>query len=736
MRSIAFLCVASLAAACGSKQAADQAAPLGVAPESVEMPPGVQQKFSAGAGPVAWSVAEGAPGGSIAADGTYTSPSQPGTYHVVAQRAGLSGTATVRVSIAPGVSVAVDPPAADVGPGSTMQLKATVTGAPDRSVFWFVREGESGGRIDAAGRYAAPLSTGLFHIVAVSQADPSKNASAAVSVSVKPTVTVSIDPPSAALKPSAGARFSAAVTGTTETAVRWFVVEGAAGGTVDGNGHYQAPDAEGVFHLVAASEADPGVSATVEIKVARSVTLTLTPAVATVRQGATQNFTATVSGSDPRVQWSIAEGDAGGSVNGRGLYQAPFSAGVYHLVATSVADGSRSAVAVITVPAETLSVAVTPALSTLRSDQTVQLTASVSGSAEKRVYWSADKGSVTQDGLYTAPHGEGSYRVTAQSFADPTKSGSAFVTVVAEVEVRIDPAQVVVHAGDSVQLTARVSGTSDRTVTWSVQEAGGGRVGGSGLYTAPRSEGIFHVVATSHADPGKKAVAAVTVSWFDLLDKGGAVIPDSRTFALWWGDPAAWPADVRPTQEALLSGLNGSAYLAIADQYMRGARTSTSFAGSMVDASAAPTSADPATVGGKACAALTAAGVTPKASDLVVVYGAAAMSAQSYCAWHWYASCGGATILIAWIPNPKGTSCLAPTRGCNQLSDVANSMANAIVHEMMEAITDPYATSWMDSDSQEIADKCEGDFRCVRIGAGTFQLQSEYSNAAHACVVP
>ena len=112
------------------------------------------------------------------------------------------------------------------------------------------------------------------------------------------------------------------------------------------------------------------------------------------------------------------------------------------------------------------------------------------------------------------------------------------------------------------------------------------------------------------------------------------------------------------------------------------------------------------------------------------------MSAQTYCAWHWYAPCGATTILIAWVPNPKGTACLSPSRSCNSLSGVANSMASATAHELMEAITDPYVTSWMDSDSQEIGDKCEADLRCVRLGAGSFQLQSEYSDAAHACVVP
>jgi hypothetical protein len=46
-----------------------------------------------------------------------------------------------------------------------------------------------------------------------------------------------------------------------------------------------------------------------------------------------------------------------------------------------------------------------------------------------------------------------------------------------------------------------------------VQEgAGGGAVTGAGLYTAPSAPGVFHVVATSRADPTRSARATVTVT--------------------------------------------------------------------------------------------------------------------------------------------------------------------------------------------------------------------------------
>ena len=51
----------------------------------------------------------------------------------------------------------------------------------------------------------------------------------------------------------------------------------------------------------------------------------------------------------------------------------------------------------------------------------------------------------------------------------------------------------------------------------------------------------------------------------------------------------------------------------------------------------------------------------------------------------------------------------------------------------MEAITDPYMNAWFDVNSQENGDKCQGDLHCLDLGGRTWQLQSEYSNAIHAC---
>jgi len=48
-------------------------------------------------------------------------------------------------------------------------------------------------------------------------------------------------------------------------------------------------------------------------------------------------------------------------------------------------------------------------------------------------------------------------------------------------------------------------------VTWTVQEAAGGSISAAGLYTAPATEGTYHVIAAAQADATKTATATVTV---------------------------------------------------------------------------------------------------------------------------------------------------------------------------------------------------------------------------------
>ena len=80
------------------------------------------------------------------------------------------------------------------------------------------------------------------------------------------------------------------------------------------------------------------------------VAVEISPASLTVPPLATQQFTETTTGDcGLAVTWSVQEGDAGGTLSDTGLYTAPASPGIFHVVATSVADPTKSGVAVVTV---------------------------------------------------------------------------------------------------------------------------------------------------------------------------------------------------------------------------------------------------------------------------------------------------------------------------------------------------------------------------------------------------
>ena len=171
------------------------------------------------------------------------------------------------------------------------------------------------------------------------------------------SVVVSVVPASASTVPAGTVSFAAAVTGSTNRSVTWSVST-TGGGTVDSSGLYTAPSATGTFSVVATSAADTtkSGSATVTVTATPVVTVSVSPASTSVVAGGTVTFAATVSGTtsgqSTTVTWSVPAG-AGSIGASTGVYVAPTTPGTYHVVATSVADPTKSATADVTVVAPT-----------------------------------------------------------------------------------------------------------------------------------------------------------------------------------------------------------------------------------------------------------------------------------------------------------------------------------------------------------------------------------------------
>jgi hypothetical protein len=103
------------------------------------------------------------------------------------------------------------------------------------------------------------------------------------------------------------------------------------------------------------------------------------------------------------------------------------------------------------------------------------------------------------------------------------------------ISVTVKPNSVTVLRDATQAFTAKVTGTTNTAVAWSVEESSGGTIDSAGLYTPPQNgAGTFHVIATSRANSAASGVAAVTVPMPQVtIDPVAATLhPDgTRTFA-------------------------------------------------------------------------------------------------------------------------------------------------------------------------------------------------------------
>ena len=239
-----------------------------------------------------------------------------------------------------GVKVSISPVSATLPPSGTQQFTATVSGSRNDGVTWSA----TGGNVSSTGLYTAPATSGTYTVTATSEANTAESASATVSVTSAPVVAVSISPGSASLLTDGTQQFTANVTGTSNTAVTWSTT----GGSVSTGGLYTAPATAGTYTVTATSQADTTkyASATVTVTSAPVVAVSISPSSASLLTGGTQQFTATITGtSNTAVTWSTT----GGIVSSDGLYTAPATAGTYSVTATSQADTTKSASAMVAV---------------------------------------------------------------------------------------------------------------------------------------------------------------------------------------------------------------------------------------------------------------------------------------------------------------------------------------------------------------------------------------------------
>jgi hypothetical protein len=255
----------------------------------------------------------------------------------------------------------------------------------------------------------------------------------------------------------------------------------------------------------------------------------------------------------------------------------------------------------------------------------------------------------------------------------------------------------------------------------------------AGCAPAPVDDPVAEANVRSIDAAEQPAAASRTIA-LPLVDHGGDVIAASKTYAIYWGPASGFPADLQSGMASLLAGFNGSSYLGIAQQYMRGAAISTQYMGEVFDSSSPPSSAPNSDALGSEVCKLFA---SPDPSALYIVFTSNAPNVR-YCAWHNKTSCNGVTFQVAYVPNQALLSGCSPyTKSnlhCNSYSDGTVTSADSVAHEFMEAITDAHIDAWYDKNKAEIGDKCNYVYQgCVNLPNGSWQIQSEWSNAITGC---
>ncbi len=259
------------------------------------------------------------------------------------------------------------------------------------------------------------------------------------------------------------------------------------------------------------------------------VTVTVSPATASVRVGNAQTFTAAVSGGPAGLTWSVNGINGGNAIVGlidNGQYIAPSAVpnpAAVTVTATSMSTPTAAGSATVNVlPLPGIS-SVTPspvtvgafALTVNGVGFTAGAVVSFDGIPLPTTFVSSARLSATGN----APAAKASVPVIVTT-PDGAASSTFYVAVSAtSVKVTISPTSATVRVRRTRQFTAVVENSSNTGVTWKVNgiTGGNGTVGtitSSGLYTAPSvvpSPALVSVSATAVADSTKSAQASVTV---------------------------------------------------------------------------------------------------------------------------------------------------------------------------------------------------------------------------------
>jgi uncharacterized protein YjdB len=435
---------------------------------------------------------------------------------------GPGGTTTVTV-LAPAQDIALtgislNPSSLNLSPGGTAPLTVVYNPATTtrKEVAWSSSNTNvaivSGGTVVAVGG-------GTAIITAASTADPSKTASAIVTVAV-PLTGISLSPNPLMLT-GIGTTGSLAASytpsDTTQTGISWSssntAVATVANGTV-------TAAAGGTATITATSTANNTIIATATVNITVPLTgISLSPSsLAFTGRGDTGSLTvayAPAATTQTGVTWSSSNPAVATVSNGT---VTATGSGTATITATSTTDNTISASATVTVPETPLTgISLAPNLLTLTGTGTTGSLAviySPNDTTQTGISWSSSNTTVAtiSNGTVTAAGG-GTATITATSTSNNTISANVTVNVIIPVTgLALDKTTMDLNkeGTDTLSVTYTPTNTTQQGVIWSSSNTAVATVS-NGTVTATGG-GNATITATSTADNTKTANCVVTVT--------------------------------------------------------------------------------------------------------------------------------------------------------------------------------------------------------------------------------
>jgi uncharacterized protein YjdB len=484
-----------------------------------------------------------------------------GTATVTATIDDLSATASVTVSAATVTSLVIDPSTALLPVSGTVQLDATALLSDGTTV-----DVSSGATWSSSSATATVSTAGLVTAASAGTATITasfggQTATVTLTVTASTLTAIDLTPPSPTFvvgeqqAMTATGQFADGSTSNLTASVTWTLTPLNVA-TVDASGMVSATGV-GSAQLTAAFN---GVSGTTTLTVVAAAiqSLSISPSIATLSPGATQQFTATGTYSDgmtvdltSSVLWTVgsstvaAVSDATGTA---GLVTA-LAVGTTQLTATF--DGQTATAPLTVTSAPLVSLLISPSSGVIAVGQTTSFTASATDSSgathdvTQTAVWSVLAPTLADVSNSSGTAGQvtgvtvGTGTVQA-SISGLSATASLTVTAAALVSIAVTPATATLSAGNTQAYVA--TGTySDGTtrvltslVTWSVATTTVARISTAGLLTAVH-EGSTSVTATYL---GVTGTATVTVTAPTLVQ----IVVTPITATLMVGDTQAYTA--------------------------------------------------------------------------------------------------------------------------------------------------------------------------------------------------